>query len=721
MLMIGGALMAGRMAEAQSAAPAASAAEAVSQTAEVSGAGSTTSEVDFGVRVVGGLGEVGRFGSFTDPRNGPTMDRLRYRHSELGWTFGFEVDRAGYRDQRYAASFEQYGKVTASFEWDQTPLWYSGVSASPFREAASGVFRLDDATQAAVQGGAPLGSYGGAVSVFDTRVRRDVARAALVYSATPALDLSASFRSTARSGAMPWSASFGFNNAIELPVTVDHRTNDVSAAAEWSNRMGMARVGYDGSFFSNGIDTLVWDNPLRLTDRTHSSAYVGGDGSSQGRMPLWPGSSSHTVSASGSLTLPARSRATAYVSVGTWLQDQSLVPHTMNTAIDPIPLARDTAEAEARIVSMLYRVTSRPTPMLWLSGQFRTYDYDNRTPHFAVDQYVRLDGVASTSATGGSEPFDLTRHFLDLDASLTPFRYVAFRAGYGRQSDSRTFRFFEETVEHTVRASVDSTGLSWGAIRLQYDHAVRTGDGLDEQVLSDIGEQVSLRQFDISDRTRDRVSAIVQVMPSESVGLSASLAVGQDRRPEASFGLQDNDLLALTFGVDIVPSDAVDVALVYGFENLSTLQRSRQASPGPQFDDPTRDWATDMNEDVHTWTADVSLPRVTTRTAVRFMYDFVRSQTQYQYRLPTNTTLGTPDQLPEVRNDFHRATADLEYALSNQVALGVGYRLDKWVVHDFGFSAGALVTPLLPAFVNTQYLFAPYDVNTGYVRVRYRW
>jgi hypothetical protein len=359
--------------------------------------------------------------------------------------------------------------------------------------------------------------------------------------------------------------------------------------------------------------------------------------------------------------------------------------------------------------------------MLWLSGQFRTYDYDNRTPHFAVDQYVRLDGVASTSATGGSEPFDLTRHFLDLDASLTPFRYVAFRAGYGRQSDSRTFRFFEETVEHTVRASVDSTGLSWGAIRLQYDHAVRTGDGLDEQVLSDIGEQVSLRQFDISDRTRDRVSAIVQVMPSESVGLSASLAVGQDRRPEASFGLQDNDLLALTFGVDIVPSDAVDVALVYGFENLSTLQRSRQASPGPQFNDPTRDWATDMNEDVHTWTADVSLPRVTTRTAVRFMYDFVRSQTQYQYRLPTNTTLGTPDQLPEVRNDFHRATADLEYALSNQVALGVGYRLDKWVVHDFGFSAGALVTPLLPAFVNTQYLFAPYDVNTGYVRVRYRW
>ena len=43
-------------------------------------------------------------------------------------------------------------------------------------------------------------------------------------------------------------------------------------------------------------------------------------------------------------------------------------------------------------------------------------------------------------------------------------------------------------------------------------------EGFDEEVLSEIGEQVSLRQFDISDRTKDRVSVIVQVAVYKRTG-----------------------------------------------------------------------------------------------------------------------------------------------------------------------------------------------------------
>jgi len=708
-------------AAAQSTAAAASSTSAA-QTATPSTPAADTGEIDLGVRFAGGLDQVGRFLPFADPRSGPTLERLRYTRTRDAWIYVAAIDNAGYRDQRYAASVERPGKVKASFEWNQVPLWYSGVSASPFTEAAPGVFRLDDGAQTAVQnGGTVQTAFAGFNRSFDTRARRDVADARVVYSATRDLDLSASFRSTAKTGNMPWAASFGFNNAIELPVTVDNRTNEVSTAAAWSNRKGAVRVGYDGSFFANAVDTLVWDNPLRVTDQTTSSAYVAGNGSAQGRMPLWPDSSAHTVSATGSVNLPARSRAVAYVSIGSWLQDAQLVPHTINTAIPVIPLPRDTADAEARIVSMLYRVTSRPTPMLWLSGQFRTYDYDNRTPHFAVDQYVRLDGVVSTSATGGSEAFDMTRHFVDLDASLTPLKFVALRAGYGRQSDDRSYRVFEKTIEQTVRASVDGTGFSWGSARLQYDHSVRTGDGLDEQVLSDIGEQVSLRQFDISDRTRNRVSAIVQVLPTSMVGVNASMAVGREQRPNVAFGLQDNDLTSFTLGLDLVPDTEVSMGVSYGFEKLSTLQRSRQASPGPQFDDPTRDWSTDAKEHVHTWTANLDLPRLTSRTAVRFMYDFVRSKAEYRYDLAPNSTLDAPQQLPELTNDVHRASANLDYSLTSRVALGVGYRLDKWVVKDFGRSAAVLNSTLIPAFTNILYQWLPYDVHTGFVRVRYRW
>ena len=678
-------------------------------------------EIDFGIRFSAGLNDVGRFQTYRDPTSGPTLNRLRYTRDRDSWAFTAAFDNIGYRDQRYVATFDRFGRVKGSFEWNQVPTWYSGVSQSPFVEEVPGVFRLENTIQEAVQNGtATLPAYAAVLRAFDTRARRDIADARITYSVTPTLDLRTSYTSQARHGEQPWGAPFGFNNATEVPLTIDHRIHDLVTEAEWSNARAMARVGYAGSWFDNGVEALVWDNPLRFTDRTHPQAYIAGDASAQGRMALFPDSSSHTVSAAGSIGLPARTRASGYVSIGNWIQDERLLPFTINTAIAPIPLPRETAEGEARVTSMHYRVTSRPAPMLWLNAQFRLYDFDNRTPHFPVAQYVRLDGVAAASVTGGSHPFEYQRQFVDLDASVTPVRHLAFRVGYGREADDRSYRYFEETTEHVVRASIDSTAFAWGSVRLQYDYAERTGEGFDEQAFSEIGEQISLRQFDISDRTRHRVSGIVQWVPVDAVGLNATLSVGQEQRPGTVFGLVDNDLRAITVGADVTPREGVVFGAAYAFENYSTLQRSRQANPGAQFNDPTRDWETDMDESVHTWTFTVD-SRINERTTLNAGYDLVNGGSQYLYLVPPNSTLPPPQQLPELRNRYHRATADVRYALTRQLALGVGYLLDKYSVEEFGRSPEILNTPLIPAFVNTLYQWRPYDVHTGSVRLIYRW
>jgi MtrB/PioB family decaheme-associated outer membrane protein len=704
------------------AAPGMSLAQAGQAPAGAAGGGTDrTGEVDFGVRVTGGLGDVGRFQTFGDPTSGPTLNRLRYERDRETWAFSARFDNVGYRDQRYQASFDKFGRVKASFDWNQIPTWYSGVSQSPFREELPGVFRLDDTIRQAVENRTgTLQSFASQLQAFDTRARRDIADARLTYSLSESLDLRTAYTSQGRSGHQPWGASFGFSNANEVPLTIDHRIHQLSTEFEWSTPRAGARAGYDGSWFNNGVEAVVWDNPLRFTDRTHANAYSAGDGSSRGRMALFPDSSAHTVSASGTVALPAKSRAFAYVSVGSWIQDERLLPHTINTAIEPIPLARETADADARITSMNYRFTSRPLPLVWLNAQYRLYDYDNRTPHFAVSQYVRLDGNMATSATGGSEPFELKRHFFDIDASVTPYRHVAVRIGYGRESDERAYRYLEETTEDVVRASVDATGFAWGSVRLQYDHSERRGEGFDEEVLDDIGEQISLRQFDISDRNRDRVSAVVQVLPWDAVGFNFTASVGQDERPDAVFGLQDNDLRSMTFGVDLAPRDTVAFGAAYAFENYSTRQRSRQANPGAQFDDPTRDWQTDMDEDVHTWSLNATA-QVAERTSVDVLYDYVHGGARYVYVLPANSTLTAPQQLPELRNRYHRASADVRRALTSRLALAFGYRLDKYSVDEFGRSPEILNSPLITAFVNTLYQWRPYDVHSGSVRLIYRW
>lgn len=675
-------------------------------------------QVDFGVRLTGISGDPARFQRLRDLRSGPTLDRLRYDRDTDAWNAQAAIDHAGYRDQRYLVGFERYGRLKTTFEWSQVPLFLSTDTRTPYRRELEGVLRLNDVLQAAVQNRtATKDVYLGEMQRFDLRSRRDVADARFGFAVNRNLDLRVSMTSTARKGEQAFGGGFAQGHSVELPAPLHHRTNDLSAAAEWSNERGMARLAYDGSWFRNSVETLIWDNPLRISDQISST----GEGPSQGRMALWPDSTAHTVSGAGSIALPARTRAFGYLSIANWLQDQELLPFTINSAIPPIPLARSTAEAEARIVSMNYRVTSRPSRTIWLNAQYRLYDFDNRTPRFQETQYVQLDGTAVPSVTGGNEPFGYTRHFVDLDASYSPRRFVALRAGYGLEHDNRTFRFLDETIEHTARAAVDSTGLAWGSVRVQYEHSVRTGDGLDEQALSDIGEQVSLRQFDISNRVRDRVGAMVQAVPLSTVGLNASIGIGQDHRPDAAFGLQDNDFRSVTVGADFTPTAAVLIGASYGFENYSTLQRSRQANPGPQFNDPTRDWSTDMNEDVHTVGASLDLPHLTRRSTLHAAYDYVRSNARYLYVLPPNTTLPTPVQLSPVLNRIRRASADLRYTLTSQVALGVGYAYDAYDVDDFALSPATLNSPIFPALIDLMYQWRPYTAHSGSVRLIYNW
>ena len=693
--------------------PAAPQAPAPSATIE-EGFGLRANEIDFGVRMTSVEGDPGRYQRMRDLRSGPTLDRLSYSRERTMDLFQADADHVGYRDQHYRASIERFGKFELSFDWNQIPLFYTDVTRSPWVEASDGVFRLDDGMQAAAQQGNGTQVYNVAIDRFDTRSRRDIAGLRFGYDVTREVKLLFALTSTHRTGEQPWASSFGFPNADELAAPVDHRTNDITTAAEWSNQRGMVRVAYDGSWFNNNVDTLIWDNPLRLTDSGT------GEGPSQGRMALWPDSTAHTVSASGSMALPGRSRAFAYVSVGSWLQDADLLPHTINSAITPIPLVRESAEAEARIVAMTYRFTSRPTPTVWLSGQYRLYDYDNRTEIFPYSQYVTMDTSLSTSSIGENEPFGYTRHFFDVDASFTPWRAAAFRVGYGQEHDNRTFRHTEETTDRVVRASIDSQGFSWGSVRLQYDYSKRVGEGLDEQVLDDVGEQTSLRQFDISDRNRHRLSLIGQAVATDTIAVNGSISIGLDERPDDQFGVLEGDFHSYTIGVDFTPIEQVGGSITYGFEQTTTRQKSRQANPGVQFDDPTRDWFTDMDQDVHTVGLRLDFAR-NQRTTFSVGYDYVGSRSEYLYSLAPVTTLATPEQLRPVWNIFQYGNVDARHTLTRQIALGFGYRYEHYHVEDFAFGEQTLVSPLINAFTNLMNQWRPFNTHSGYVRLLYTW
>ena len=686
-----------------------------------------TNQIDLGFRGTsfGDNADQARFERYRDLRDGGFLDRFRFTRETGQWLFNLQADHVGYRDQRYSGAFNNYGKVKASFEWNQIPLFYSQDTTWLYTDQGDGQLRIANTTvRTGIQNGTlrvqDVKPFLG--SPFDLRQRRDVAAFNAVVAVSKNVDAKVNVTNTHKKGEMPWGASFGFSAGNEVAAPIDHRTTDIGASLEWANSKGMARVGYDGSWFNNSIPTLTFDSPYRVTDSTNASAYVAGNGTSQGRMAMWPDSMANTVSGAASYNLPGRSRINGALSVGEWSQNAALLPYTINTAIPAIPLDRPTAEAEARITSFNVNFTSRPTGFAWFNVRARRYDFDNRTPIFHVTNYVRLDQVMEPSILGHNEPFGYVRDFVDADASFTPIPYTALKVGYGMEKDDRTFRLLETTTEHTFRTALDTTGNQYVSARLAYEHSKRTGTGLDEEAFDEIGEQVSLRQFDISNRDRDRVTALVQVTPVSQFGVVASVQTGRDTRPDAIFGLQKFDTNTYSLGFDATPIDKVGFGLTYSYEDAATAQSSRTANPGPQFNDPTRNWATDMSEKVHYVVANVDVIKAIPKTDVRFALDWNKSNADYTYVLPANTTLPPVTPLPTLYNELQRASVDFRYFLTAHLAAGFLYGYNNYKVNDFQMSPNYVIgNRTLPDGIMLGYFLRPYKANTGWFRLTYLW
>lgn len=688
--------------------------------------------IEFGARATGTTGDAARYQRFRDLRSGPWLEAFRLGRDTERWAVHADATKLGYRDQSVAVQAIRYGRLESSFTFDGVPLFYSKDTATLHREVEPGRLVVDDAVQGALEARTSTiaGVIGGASS-FDLRSQRNTSVASLVLSATRRTDVSIVVRNTERTGQMPWGGAFGFGNVVEVAAPLDQRTTDATAAAEWANGRGSVRVAYDGSWFNNKIETLIWDNPFRLTDAA--------DGPATGRANISPSSTAHTVSTSGTVTLPGRTRGSAHMSVGAWLQDGTLQPFTTNTALPDLTLDRGSAEGEARVTAATYVLNSRPIRALWLNARYRYYDFDNRTPAWTFRPgYVRFDSsvvnLAARPEAQVHRPYGYTRHFLDLDASVSPVPFLALRAGFGREHDDRTGRYVERTTDDVVRLSVDSTGLTWATVRVQYEDAHRTGDGFDDIVLDDVGEQVSLRQFDISDRRRRRITVLGTLTPTDAVALNAAVGLGRDRRPDSEFGLSENDHQFYSFGVDLLASATVSFGVTYGFEHYTSSQQSRQANPFPspclnppqagclpEFDDPRRNWTTDGEDRVHTASATIDLLKLVPRTDVRLSYDLSLARTKYTYLVPVDSTIPTVNQLPALLNELHRGMTDITYQLREAVSLGLGYWYDRYVVDDFAMGPATIDRRDLAGQIVLGYLNRPYRGHSAVLRVGYRW
>jgi MtrB/PioB family decaheme-associated outer membrane protein len=681
--------------------------------------------VDFGGRVTSIDGDEARAQRYRDLRSGIYASNAIAGRRTEDWMFEAQAWNIGYRDQRYQLDIDRVGRLSASFLYDQIPLWISADTKTLYVETQPGVFRLEDSMQQAIQAGqATLHAYTDQAVRFDLKTMRRIGQADMVFNATPNTNIVVQVKNTNRDGHIPFGATFGFSNAVEIPMPVSHRTTDLKTSLEYSNSKGMVRLGWDGSTFDNSIDSVVWDNPLRFGPDISGAP-------SQGRHTSWADNTLTYVHGTGAVNFPLNGRLTGYAAFGQGRNSTDLLPHTINTAFaPPPPLARTSAEAESQMSIANFTLAMRPTPGFFLNARYRYSDVDVQTPVFDRSKGSVSYDSSLQASNSPSEYHSVKRSSLDVEGAVSVAPYTSLKAGYSRLGSDYTHRIWETTNEDVFKVSVDSTGNQRFMLRAQYENRQRKGEGFEADALAEVGELATMRHFDIADRDRTRFTFIGTAGVTSSIEVNASAGVGRDEYTESQHGLLAFDSNQYSIGANIAPDDRFNLSASYGWEDYSSQQRSRTANDAVQQADPRRDWTTDYTGKVDYFEAGFDINAIE-RTMIRITGDWNRSNDTYLYGLVTGSPLAVPEQLPPVKNELLRAEIDLTYELSSNLRLGVAYWFDDYKVEDFALGestiSGIAFPPVQEGAAPTTnalllgYQYRPYTAHVGWVRLTYAW
>ena len=696
---------------AQPAAPAADASEVSRSLFEP-----TEREFFIGGRVTSVDGDPARFQRYQDQRDGLLFSNFRYAFAQPDgtWEFHGRAENVGYRDQEFMGSYERIGKLSLTGSWQQIPQFYSVDTKTPYT-GSGGTLVLDDATQRAIQNGqANLNAYVPLAPAFDLRERRDIGRVDMLATPKPNLDVTASFSTQKHGGELPFGASFGFSNDVELALPYESRANDFTIGTEWTNARNMLRVAYSGSWFDNQAPTLIWDSPLRLDDISGNPG--------RGRMPMWPSNSAQTISVGGYTKMAHKTQLTGALSYGLWSNDEPLQPFTINSALPQIPLPRPTTEGEAHVLSTNLSLNSHPTADWRFSARLRTYTYDNLMPSTSITDMVSYDSSLSDTPTGGPDLYAHSRTTFAGDATWTKLMPFAVTVGYSHNRNGYDARIFESSGENVFHVAADAVGSSWITFRAQYEFGDRNGSDLDETRLTAIGEHPEMRHFDVADRTRNRFTVQADIVPSDVWMFSASTGVLKDDFSDSFYGLLESTGRTFSLAADFHLPNGLGAGGSYNYEHYAGLQRAHEGdSSAAQFNDPLRDWTADSTETVHYFSIYASPPRIGRGTEVRLAYDFSHAEGNYLYAIPTGSPIPSPNQLPNVFNKLQQLHLDVRHRLTNRLAASFSYLYEPLRIYDFAFDPSVVNGIVQPSSLVMAYVYRPYTAHSVVFGIRYFW
>ena len=664
-----------------------------------------------------------KFNEFRDWSSGFSIPQMKISGAgDDGRFLKFRSSWIGRRDARYTLDYGVSGRWSMMIDYNKIPHRFGNNGLILFAETSPGRWQISDSIQQSLENSLTqqfatnrsaityaylnglITPYLNAANTIDLGLQRDRTRAVLDVAQMGHLAWKLDYSHENRKGNRPYGASFGFGNAIELPEPIDYATDGATLSGELNGKNGGLTFGYRYSAFKNNVDSLIFDNPWRITDATDGSAYSApGSGSiggaAIGQADLAPDNEAGTLFVNG------RWRAGSWnmngaLSFNQMKQNDRLLPYTLNSAIqgtdfdhstfaatDPGALPTSNADTKVDVLSFNGSANGKLGDAFTLGFKVRYYDYDNGSPRIEFPGYVRFQAVWE-SVGRVTVPYSYTVQDLGADIGWNLGEASRLGLSFDRQSWDRKYREIQTSDEDVLKLTYD-TKLGDVQLRAFYELGDRTiGDYSTEAQENSfiepegINNQPALRKYDEAARTYDGFGAQAWWYASEKVDLAFGVNQRKDDYDKSRFGLVSDEVLQYNAEVNMAIAEGANLYVFYQRSERQVYQRSRQSGATPSTN-PLDDWNATFDEN-----NDTAGLGYKTALGDRWTFDATATWNKSDGQADLDSPPGGSPDLAVGFGDYEdieilSARVALDYRISDNISAGLDYRYEDYTLDSF--------------------------------------
>lgn len=622
-----------------------------------------------------------KFNEYRDMDNGFVGDlTLRGEKKDSPYYFDLRAKNPARDDQLYGGEFGRYGLFRLDLGWDRTPHVLSNSAQTIFQESGSDFtipVALRPFTTANAQ--ARINSLTRSVELsFNT----DVGRAGFKLTPTEELRFDLEYSNRRREGHRPLGTVIGSpgGSVTELAVPIDNMTHEVKFGAEFARSAYALQFNYTGSIFRNEFEGYSWDNPLVTTDTPTAS--------SRGQISAPPDNLAHTFSLTGTAALPLRSRISGTFAYSLLRQDESFLVNVPNTAVlqtSADDTGKTSPDAKANLVNGNIQLTSRPFNSVTATARYRYFEYQNDTPFHMFSQSWPEGALGAQSHSTKQERF--TKQNAGLDLGWRPIQQVAFKAGYEYEHWNRG-DFEDQSFsndEHIGKFAVDVTPMDWFLGRVTYTYGDRTVEGFDFDPATMLPQAI---KYNYADRRRNRVDALLQFTPWETLTPSINFGYANDDFHNNQFGLLKDDYWTAGANLDWTPVKWLTISGGYTYEQYNYEMATRYLVGGVFPGIPANDWKSKSKDEFHNVDLNAVVTFVPKKFDVTLGYGVTFGFTSF--RTTNLNFVGGTTQASATAYNWDRVSNILQtfriigkYRLTEKFSLRGGFAYERYTDRDF--------------------------------------